>query len=58
MMWETLLAVSMFFAGGIGSMAILYLKRISVTLDRQIEFVADIDRRVVRVETKMIVLNK
>jgi len=43
----------MFFAGFVGSICTMYLKRISGTLERQSMLVADIDKRVVRVETKL-----
>jgi len=55
--WEIVLAVSMFFGGGIGTMATLYLSRIAQTLDKQIELVRDIDKRVVKVETRIQGLN-
>lgn len=43
----------MFFAGGVGSMCAFYLKRISTTLDAQAKVVTDIDKRVVRCESKI-----
>ena len=58
MMWEMVLSTSMFFAGGVGSMCALYLRRISNTLDKQAEMVSDIDKRVVRCESKIEGLNK
>jgi len=52
-MIETMLSISMFFAGGVGSMCAFYLKRISTTLDAQAKVVTDIDKRVVRCESKI-----
>lgn len=52
------LSLSMFFGGAVGSLCVLYLRRISSTLDAQALIVADIDKRVVRAETRLAGLNK
>ena len=52
-MLEVILSVAMFFAGGIGALCAMYLQKISRTLEAQAALVADIDKRVVAVETRM-----
>jgi len=53
-----MLSISMFFAGSVGSMCAIYLRRISRALDGQIMLVRDIDKRVVRCESRLEGLNR
>jgi len=55
---DSVLSVAMFFAGCIGSMCALYLRRIAQTLDDQVRLVRDIDKRVVKCESRLEGLNR
>jgi len=49
---EIILAIAMFFAGGVGTLVIMYISRIANGMDKMVILVTDIDKRVVRLETK------
>jgi len=47
---ETILSISMFFGGIVGSLGIVYLKRITENMDNITIMIHDIDNRVIRLE--------
>jgi len=47
---ELIMSIAMFFGGFVGSLCIMYLKRITESMDAISIMVRDIDRRVVRLE--------
>jgi len=49
---EIIVSLSMFFGGGIGMLVVMYISRISTAVEKVVTLVADIDKRVVRLETK------
>ncbi len=52
-MSDQILAISMFFSGGVGSICMLYLHRIASVLDEQARLVRDMDKRLVSCEVKV-----
>jgi len=50
---DLVISLAMFFGGFVGSLCIMYLKRITESMDGISVLVRDIDKRVVRLEEHM-----